>query len=535
MTKQTYDELEQELIELKKNQAEFSKDQQYQMLFDSMTEMIKTVDLIYNKNDEPIDFYIRDINLSFASFLGKSKEQLINKKASSIDTIENYWLTYLIVVDKTGEQIYFKNYNAELDQNFNVTVWKISQNRIGVSVVVLSESENEKNINDEQYSNRNILDNIPVDIAVFDKDHNYLYVNPHGIRDPEIRKWMIGKNDFDYCDYKNIDKTLAKDRDDYFKKSIETKEQVDWVDIYHRDGKTTHILRRLQPVFIDETLHYVVGYGIDISPQKKVQEELNQLNNSLEEKVKNRTHELEESLDREKELGQLKTSFVSMASHQFRTPLTVIRSNSDLLDLIASSYGEDESVKYEKATHRIKEEITKMTELIDDVLILGKLTSGNIHYNPQYTDLKVFCDKLVKLFNSIQKDGRILDLDLEVEEEELFIVYIDSKLLLQALSNLLSNAFKYSQGKRNPKLIVSSKPSRLSIIVKDYGFGIPKAEIQNLFQPFFRAKNATGINGTGLGLSIAKEYIEINRGTLLVTSTEGIGSSFEIMINKEEH
>jgi signal transduction histidine kinase len=100
------------------------------------------------------------------------------------------------------------------------------------------------------------------------------------------------------------------------------------------------------------------------------------------------------------------------------------------------------------------------------------------------------------------------------------------------LENLISNAFKYSIGKSNPLLKVTFKPKELSIIVKDYGIGVPKAEIPSLFQPFFRAKNVTEIKGTGLGLSIAKEYFEINKGQIEVKSKLGKGSCFEMKFKR---
>ena len=268
----------------------------------------------------------------------------------------------------------------------------------------------------------------------------------------------------------------------------------------------------------------VLGVGQDITILSEYKE-------NLEIKVKNRTQELEESLEREKELGLLKTSFVSMASHQFRTPLTVIQSNSDLLEILSNSSGNKEAIKYKKATDRIKGEIIKMTTLIDEVLILGNLTSGNIHYSPEYFDLIKFCEILIKQFNSIQQDGRILKFEIEGKPCD---TYLDSKLLSHALSNLISNAFKYSKGEDNPKLIVAFKPYEINLIVQDFGLGVPKDEIQNLFQPFFRANNTKEIKGTGLGLSIAKEYTEINKGTLTVDTTEGIGSSFEINFKKQE-
>jgi signal transduction histidine kinase len=240
---------------------------------------------------------------------------------------------------------------------------------------------------------------------------------------------------------------------------------------------------------------------------------------------------LKESLLLEKELGELKSSFVSTASHQFRTPLAAIQSNAELLEMFASAVGKEEEEKCKKATNRIKGEIAKMTELMDDVLILGKLTTGNVHYRPQDVDLVDFCKKLTKEFDGIQTDGRSINV---ITAGEPYNVHLDPKVLTHSLSSLISNAFKYSVGKDNPELTIHFKLKELVLSIKDYGMGIPKEELTKLFHPFFRAKNVTDIKGTGLGLSIAKEYIEVNKGTLTVNSTEGIGSRFEIKIKKHK-
>ena len=266
----------------------------------------------------------------------------------------------------------------------------------------------------------------------------------------------------------------------------------------------------------------VLGVGQDITI-------INEYKENLEKKVKHRTIELEESLEREKELGKLKSSFVSTASHQFRTPLAAIQANSELLSMLARDVEQQNQEKCIKITNRITVEIARMTELMDDVLLLGKSTSGSIDVKPQEINLVDFCQTLAKRFNDIQTDGRIINVATEGEP---YNVYLDFKLLSQALSNLLSNAFKFSLGKSNPTLTVSFKPKGFSLIVEDYGIGIPKAEIANLFHPFFRANNATEIKGTGLGLSIAKEYIELNKGILTGKSTEGIGTKFEISFKK---
>ncbi|MFT7238275.1 MAG: signal transduction histidine kinase [Cyclobacteriaceae bacterium] len=252
---------------------------------------------------------------------------------------------------------------------------------------------------------------------------------------------------------------------------------------------------------------------------------------SLLQKTNEKNQIIEESLEREKELGLLKTSFVSTASHQFRTPLAAIRSNSELLEMLARSVGKEQEDKHRKVTHRIKEEIAKMIELMDDVLILGKLTDGKVHYSPQEVDLVDFCKKLAKEFDGIQSNGRTINV---TSNGKPYNVHLDPKLLTHSLSNLISNAFKYSVGKDNPELAIHYKPKEFVLSIKDYGIGIPKGELKKLFQPFFRAENVIDIKGTGLGLSIAKEYIEMNKGTLTVNSTEGIGSIFEIKIKTHE-
>ena len=166
---------------------------------------------------------------------------------------------------------------------------------------------------------------------------------------------------------------------------------------------------------------------------------------------------------------------------------------------------------------------------MDEVLVLGKLTSGNVPYVPQEIDLVEFCNELIERFNSIQVDERILDFEIVGAPCN---VTLDPQLLTHSLSNLVSNAFKYSVGNKNPLLTIYFKPKELLVSVKDYGLGIPEAELSNLFQPFFRANNVIGIKGTGLGLSIAKEYTEINQGQIEAKSILGEGSCFDLTFKR---
>ena len=234
---------------------------------------------------------------------------------------------------------------------------------------------------------------------------------------------------------------------------------------------------------------------------------------------------LEASLAREKELGKLKSSFIAVASHQFRTPLAVIQSNAELLEMLNNTGLKQEPEKFAKVTSRIKVAIANMTVLMDDVLTLGKLTSGSVRYTPRDINLVEFCEKLTKEFNFIQQDGRVLDFLIVGEAYNL---QLDPKLLTHSLTNLISNAFKYSVGKENPQLCINFKPTELVLSVKDFGLGVPESQLSNLFDPFFRANNVSEIQGTGLGLSIAKEYVEVNKGEISFKSILGEGSCFEI-------
>jgi signal transduction histidine kinase/Tfp pilus assembly protein PilF len=272
----------------------------------------------------------------------------------------------------------------------------------------------------------------------------------------------------------------------------------------------------------------------------KANKELNQINEELLVKkneigaqkkiVQLQNKKLKKSLDTEKELGLLKTSFVSMASHQFKTPLAVIQSNAELYEMLANTGKIIEPEKFEKITGRIKGAIITMTNLIDDVLVLGKATSGNVPYTPEDVDLVSFCKKMVEEFNTVQMDGRSIGF---VTEGEPYTVQLDPKLLRHSLSNLISNAFKYSVGKENPELRIHFKSKEVVFFVKDYGLGIPKEEHLKLFTPFFRANNVRDIKGSGLGLNITKEYVEINKGQITATSILGEGSCFEITFKRQ--
>ncbi|PHR21368.1 MAG: hypothetical protein COA38_18870 [Fluviicola sp.] len=252
--------------------------------------------------------------------------------------------------------------------------------------------------------------------------------------------------------------------------------------------------------------------------------------NELEAKVAERTEDLQRtqkelsiSLENEKILGELKSRFVSTASHQFRTPLTVIQSNMGILSMQKGLMDDALKTTFEKINNRIITQIGRMTAMMNDLLILGKIDLGSIVLELEPIDLVGLCGEIIVNYNEIQDDNRNMTLTVIGEPSTL---ELDANLITHAISNLVSNAFKYSENKPAPtmKLVYNAQSTQLSII--DYGLGIPEEDIINLFEPFYRASNVAEVSGTGLGTTIAKEYIELNQGSIEVKSTLLEGTEF---------
>jgi signal transduction histidine kinase len=213
-------------------------------------------------------------------------------------------------------------------------------------------------------------------------------------------------------------------------------------------------------------------------------------------------------------------------AHQFRTPMTIIQANSELLTLLVGTSNNEIKQEMTNATKRIKAEITRMTNLMNETLLMGKISAGTIEPKREFSDLKKVCTDLVEKYNSIQEDNREVDFSIIGESRNIFI---NSNLMSHAISNLISNALKYSED-GNPELELVYESDQVKIHVSDTGIGIPKDEIQFLFAPFHRAANVGSIPGTGLGLSIVLDYVEMNEGTVAVESIPNGKTTFTITI-----
>jgi PAS domain S-box-containing protein len=237
-------------------------------------------------------------------------------------------------------------------------------------------------------------------------------------------------------------------------------------------------------------------------------------------KQKNAELEMIKALDKERELSELKSRFVSMASHEFRTPLTTVLSSANLMTKYAQN--SDFEARQEKQIGRIKNSVRQLTNLLEDFLSIEKLEAGKISVSPSSFVLQEWVLDLVEEMGLQTKQGQ----KIRYKQKTLDSVWIDKQLLKNILYNLLTNAIKYSPENSPIDITVSVTTKAIEIRIQDYGIGIPENEQNQLFERFFRAKNATNIQGTGLGLSIVKKYVQLLHGNITFTSTSEKGSTF---------
>lgn len=255
-----------------------------------------------------------------------------------------------------------------------------------------------------------------------------------------------------------------------------------------------------------EGLQNFVYIGRDISERKRLEAEM--MN----------------ALERERELRELKSDFVSMASHEFRTPLTAIFSSAELLRDYGQFWPNDKKVKH---FNRIESSVKRMIQLLDDVLLCSQAEAGKLEFNPKPLELKSFCADLIE------------ELQLGIgEKHNITFNYsgindsacMDKKLLQHILTNLLSNAIKYSPEGTTVLFCCSCQEEEVSFEIKDEGVGIPLEDQARLFESFYRAKNAASIPGTGLGLAIVQKSVELHGGKITMHSEEGLGTTFTVIL-----
>jgi two-component system sensor kinase FixL len=302
-----------------------------------------------------------------------------------------------------------------------------------------------------------------------------------------------------------------------------------------RDGTTFPMRLGVSEVKYNEETFYV-GFIHDLTQQKEAEERLKDYTLHLEELVEVRTQSLNEtilalesakeqisnSLESEKELNQLKSRFISMASHEFRTPLSTIQLSASLIDKYAESAG---MIEISKHVNKIKGSVTGLTAILNNFLQIEKLDSGKVEANSSDFDLKELATEIAEEMQSLAKTNQKIDYQHLTENT---IARLDKNLIKNCIINLITNAIKYSAEDSLIEFTTEITDENYSISVKDNGIGIPSEDQKYLFGAFFRAHNTGNILGTGLGLNIVARHVELMGGKITFESSTDKGSLFTL-------
>jgi PAS domain S-box-containing protein len=275
----------------------------------------------------------------------------------------------------------------------------------------------------------------------------------------------------------------------------------------HKDGSSFPVSLTITPILHkNNQINGFMGVAVDLTDRKKA--ELNLLS----------------ALSKEKKLGEMKSRFVSLASHEFRTPLSTILSSAYLIEKYT---GAEDQPKRSKHLTRIINTVNNLTLLLNDFLSVGKIEDGKLAVHPSCFDVRMFMEALITEIKPLLKKGQIVQFQHNGNQE--FV--LDTALLKNILFNLLSNAIKFSPEFVPIVLTSSIDGEQLTIQIKDHGIGIPIDDQEHLMDRFYRASNATNIQGTGLGLYIVSKYMESMGGGLSFQSQPEQGTTFNLYFN----
>ncbi len=283
-----------------------------------------------------------------------------------------------------------------------------------------------------------------------------------------------------------------------------------------KDGSIFPLEAGLNPFKIDNKT-YVMALIIDITERKNYTEK-------LERTVELRTEELQLALNAEKELNELKTKFLSLVSHEFKTPLSGILTSAMLL----SKYRlENQQEKRDKHISTITNIVHQLNTILNDFLSVEKLETGKVNYHFKTFKLSKVLNEVIYNANMLLKDGQRINYPENIDD---LSIHQDEKTLELALSNIIHNAIKYSPEDTLIDITITQNDHVTIFKIEDNGIGIPEADQKNVFNRYFRAENVLNIQGTGIGLNIVKSHLENLGGTIEFTSELNKGSMFTITL-----
>ena len=347
----------------------------------------------------------------------------------------------------------------------------------------------------------NLFDEIPVDLAIFDAERRFKYLNKTAVKDDQLRQWMIGKTNSDYFNIKKLDAEIGQSREKYFQAALDSNRLVSFEDVHYKNtDKEVHMLRIVSPYISHDQQKYLLAYGMNITDIKKNAKIVDQKNIELEK------------------LNKELNSIIYSITHDFRSPILAVKGLVELLKISAELNPRLEGFLdfISASIKRLDDQIIDIYHFIKNAKIAPKLSPVNL----KELVLEIFA--LVEHIVPYQ-----VNLILDIEEKAIFI--IDTYRLKIVLNNLISNAVKYSSNRNNNAFVeIWSRVDEHScnFYVKDNGEGIPDHLKDKVFEIYYRANNKT--SGAGLGLFICKEAVRKLKGTIELETKLGQGSTFSV-------
>ena len=489
------------------------KEEQYLKLMESVIKNANdSVVITEINNDYPIVY----INESFTKLTGYSFEEVKGKNPRFLQGPKSDKVALKKIRDalKIWQpcEITTLNYKKNGDAfwlNFSISPITNEKGEYTHWISIERDVTELKKANDEIILQKNftedIMSNFPIDVAVFDPNHNYLYVNPYAIKSEEVRKWIINKNDFDYANWKGIDDEIARKRWEYFEDAVEKREKIQWLDEHQSpSGNKTYILRHFSPYFEKNKLKFVIGYGIDITERKKAELNLDKALITLTQT----NIELEH--------------FAYVASHDLQEPLRMITS---FLAQLEKNYNDKLDDKGRQYIYYAVDGAKRMRQIILDILEYSRI--GKTQENLRAIDLNEIVNEVITLHGK-----QIEELHAIIKKEKLPIIQGYKTPFRQIFQNLISNALKYHRAGVPPEIKIGAKKidDMWQFDINDNGIGINAEYFDKIFVIFQRLHNKDEYSGTGIGLAIIKKIIESTGGQIWVTSEINKGTTFHFTI-----